>query len=317
MLFHAFYNKVSTADVYPQKHPLTWFEYLIHGYIRLNQAKHKITKISTDILAIIEYFYPGYCIYQKPWDLKPNHTFKILHTISSLCDNPNYLYLPYNILDSFEIISLGNTLYTFQSKNQELHILDLKVPSNDLICYKTSNKWIIDNQHQTVGCVISDWCTVGGDSRHKHINIPGKSTWKIKKMLHTRCCENLLLTEDGTLYKARGNNHKVYDPFPDFDLKVIHIVNDNYGSDNDSVLLIDENYNLWVMGSKQNGVLGLADDVKDIRQGTFGEIKDKPVKNPFFDDKKVMKVYCRQQRSCVILENGDCYLFGRNLFAQS
>ena len=89
--------------------------------------------------------------------------------------------------------------------------------------------------------------------------------------------------------------------FPDFNVRIIDITSIcTTGGYHESALLSDEHHNLWIL-------IG-ADNVWD------GQIKDKSLRKTFFDDKKVIEIHCKGSRSCVVLENGDCYLFGNNVY---
>ena len=312
----AYHKLIDTPKICTEVHPLLCFEYLIHGYIRFNKTKN--SKFPSDILSIIEYFYPGYCIYYKPsndeYDEESDDEFEILHEVSSVCDDLDHLHLPVNCGHSpIELKTLTNKFYSYQIEDDKFYRLDFKTPSNDFIIDKQQHSRIIDNQNQTVGVMVDDWWCISLDKPNdKRIQLSDRNIWKIRKRIHTGHGD-LLLTTDGTLYYQHSSGRKGdYHCIPDFDTKMIDIISSHDGGhDGNSALLIDEHHNLWVYGSKSYGMLGIgSEDIWD------GAVMDKPVRNVFFDDKKIEKIYCNENRSCVISENGDCYLFGHNLYGQ-
>lgn len=67
-------------------------------------------------------------------------------------------------------------------------------------------------------------------------------------------------------------------------------------------LVLEDNGVLWGFGSNKYGQLGI---------GSLDEKKVKPQILPFWKDKKIKQISCGSWHSMVILENGECYSFGR------
>ena len=316
---YASFEKIDAVQKWKSNHPLNCFEHLVHGYVRINKARDP--KFPTSVLGIIEYFYPGYCIYHKSSHHSDDtNEFEILSDISSVCDDPNNIYGPLNGNWGFHLKTLTNKIYARSRRGEiEFKAINLITPSNDLILHKTRRMIIImDKQNKTCGIIPSGvpWCVplktlrTMQDSTDKH-NLPefsNRNIYKIRKIADCGRDLDLLLMDDGSLWYKR-NEQKEYQLFPDFDVNIIEMVCGTYGS----TLLLDDNHNLWVYGEAQCGILGIDMECDDISNR---QIINKPIRNRFFDDKKVSKIYVSETHSCVILENGDCYFMGANVYGQ-
>eukprot|EP01084_Bolivina_argentea_P017853 33299_1 len=261
------------------------------------------------LLAIIGFFYPSYIIYTNLRSSKYN----ILSNISSICDDPNHLYLPRNVNWAFDLKTLSNEIYFEQVAygsqkmlQHPIYKINLFKPSNNFLLYKDSHTRIIDNEHQYVGYVNREYC-FKDEKFSKTLSIC-QSNWKVKKISDAYKYKLLLMT-NGTVFIQSDFEKHDYTLFSPLPVKITDI-----DCRKNSSLLLDVNHHLWVYGSNIVGKLGIEWSCEN--EESEYAFYTTPIKHEFFSNKMVESIYCSHTHCAIILRNGNCYLFGYNFYAQ-